>query len=124
MDDKKVFIIAEAGVNHNGNINLAYQLVDKAVEAGVDAVKFQTFKAENLVSKDAKMAEYQKKNTGTQETQLQMIKKLELSYDNFERIKKYCDERKYYFKDSKREFTCLVYNAFNSTIKCFLSTAK
>jgi len=62
-----VFIIAEAGVNHNGSIELAYQLIDTAVESGVDAVKFQTFTAENLVSKNAQKAEYQKQTTDSTE---------------------------------------------------------
>ena len=61
---KKTFIIAEAGDNHNGDINLAYKLIDKAAEAGADCVKFQTFITEEIISKNARMAEYQKKNTG------------------------------------------------------------
>ena len=74
----KVFIIAEAGVNHNGSTDLAKKLIDVAKEAGVDAVKFQTFKAKNLVSKNAQKADYQKETTGKQESQFDMIKKLEL----------------------------------------------
>jgi len=89
----KVFIIAEAGVNHNGSLELAKKLVDVAVEAGADAVKFQTFKAENLVSKSAKKAKYQVENTGSDESQYEMIKKLELGFDEFEELKKYCDEK-------------------------------
>ena len=89
----KVFIIAEAGVNHNGDINLAKKLIDVAKEAGADAVKFQTFKAENLVSKSAKKADYQVENTGNNESQYEMIKKLELSFDDFIELKKYCDEK-------------------------------
>ncbi|MDR2646013.1 MAG: N-acetylneuraminate synthase [Holosporaceae bacterium] len=87
----KAFIIAEAGVNHNGSIELAKKLVDKAIHAGCDAVKFQTFKAENVVSKVAEKAEYQKKNTDSKESQLEMIKKLELSFDDFAELKRYCD---------------------------------
>lgn len=90
---KKVFIIAEAGVNHNGSIKLAKQLVDKAVFAGVDCVKFQTFKAENLVNKEAKKADYQVNNTGNNDSQLNMLKKLELSFDDFVELKKYCDDK-------------------------------
>lgn len=86
----KVFIIAEAGVNHNGDINLARQLIDVAYEAGVDAIKFQTFKAEKLVSKTAKKAEYQEKTTGTEETQFEMIKKLELDMSTHEELIAYC----------------------------------
>ncbi|MBU6187598.1 MAG: N-acetylneuraminate synthase [Cyanobacteria bacterium REEB444] len=73
------FIIAEAGVNHNGDISLAKQLIDIAANAGADAVKFQTFQAEKLVSRDAPKAEYQTQTTGTTESQFEMIRKLELS---------------------------------------------
>jgi len=89
----KVFIIAEAGVNHNGDINFAKKLIDVAKEAGADAIKFQTFKAENLVSKNAKKADYQVTNTGNNESQYEMIKKLELSFDDFIELKKYCNEK-------------------------------
>lgn len=88
----KVIIIAEAGVNHNGDFNLAKQMVDAAKEAGVDYVKFQTFRPEKLVSRYAEKAEYQKKATGVDESQLQMLKKLTLSDDNFIELKHYCDE--------------------------------
>lgn len=88
-----VYIIAEAGVNHNGDINLAKKLIDVAVEAKVDAVKFQTFKTEKIVGKFASKAEYQIENTGEEESQYDMVKKLELSYDDFRELKKYCDER-------------------------------
>jgi N,N'-diacetyllegionaminate synthase len=80
------FIIAEAGVNHNGDINLAKRLVDVAMQAGADAVKFQTFKAEDVVTKTAKKAEYQKKTTRAKESQFVMIKKLELSAGNFKEL--------------------------------------
>lgn len=86
------FIIAEAGVNHNGDFELAKQLIDAAVEAGVDAVKFQTWKTELLVTEDAEMAQYQKDNTQVVESQFQMLKRLELSYDDFTVLKVYCDE--------------------------------
>ena len=76
---KKVFIIAEAGVNHNGDINIAKRLIETAAKAGADAVKFQSFKAELVISKNAKKADYQAKNTGdADESQLEMVKKLEL----------------------------------------------
>ena len=88
-----VFIIAEAGVNHNGSLGLTKKLVDVAVEAGADAVKFQTFKAENLVSKEAKKARYQIENTGNNESQYKMLKRLELGFDEFVELKKYCDEK-------------------------------
>lgn len=87
------FIIAEVGVNHNGSLELAKKLVDAAVDAGADCVKFQTFIAKNLVSKHASKAEYQKKQTDANESQLEMIKKLELSYDDFIELKKYTDEK-------------------------------
>jgi N-acetylneuraminate synthase/N,N'-diacetyllegionaminate synthase len=77
------FIIAEAGVNHNGDINLAKRLIDVAKEAGADAVKFQTFKAEGLVTMSAEKAPYQKETTGTRETQFDMLKSLELSQRDF-----------------------------------------
>ena len=89
----KVLIIAEAGVNHNGSFELAKKLVDKAAEAGVDCVKFQTFKAENLVNKSAKKAEYQVKNTGKNDSQLNMLKSLELTYEQFGELKQYCENK-------------------------------
>ena len=91
---KRVFIIAEAGVNHNGSLELAKNLVDKAKDANVDCVKFQTTeKPENLVSKFAQKAKYQIENTGTNETQLQMLKKLCLTFDDFKELKMYCDKK-------------------------------
>ena len=80
---KNTYIIAEIGCNHNGDASLAYELVDKAIESGVDAVKFQTFKADKLISKIAPKAEYQVKNTGNEESQLEMTKKLELPYEEY-----------------------------------------
>jgi len=88
---KKVFIIAEAGVNHNGNIELAFELCRQAKLAGVDAVKFQTWKTEKIITQNTPKADYQTVNTGSQETQFEMLKKLELSYNQFIEIKKYCD---------------------------------
>ena len=88
---KQVFIIAEAGVNHNGDINLAYKMIDAAKEAGVDCIKFQTFKTEKIIIEDAKKAEYQEENSIKNETQYEMVKKLELSYNEFKSLKEYCD---------------------------------
>lgn len=87
-----VYIIAEAGVNHNGDINLAKKLVDIAKKAGCDCVKFQTFSADKIVTKQAEKAEYQKVNTKNNNSQYEMLKKLELSYEEFNELKKYCDE--------------------------------
>ena len=87
---KHVYVIAEAGVNHNGDIDLAFRLVDEAKKAGADCIKFQTFKTENLVSVNAEKADYQKKTTGDG-SQIDMLKKLELSYSDFTSLKSYCD---------------------------------
>lgn len=87
-----VCIIAEAGVNHNGDFSLAKKMVDVAKHAGVDYIKFQTFVPEKLVSKFVEKAEYQKKTTGADESQLSMLKKLTLTNDNFKEIKDYCQE--------------------------------
>ncbi len=98
-----VYIIAEAGVNHNGNKELAYKLVDAAKKAGVDCIKFQTFKAENLVSHTAAKADYQKDTTG-EGSQIDMLKKLELSYDDFVDLKKYCDQEGICFLSTPFDF--------------------
>ena len=95
---KKVFIIAEAGVNHNGSIELAKKLIDVAVDSGVDAVKFQTFKTELCISKNAKKADYQVENTGNStETQFEMVKKLELSEDMHHELIAYCNSKNIMF---------------------------
>jgi len=93
----KTFIIVEAGVNHNGNIVTAMKMIDKAEECGVDCIKFQTFKAENLVSKKAKKAGYQAMNTKNNDSQFEMLKKLELSFDDFIKLKNYCDHKRLLF---------------------------
>ena len=92
-----VFIIAEAGVNHNGSITLAKELIDVASHAGADAVKFQTFKTENLVSKDAPKAVYQQETTDASESQFEMIKKLELNVDIHKELIAYCQHKKIRF---------------------------
>ena len=89
----KVFIIAEAGVNHNGDINLAKKLIDIAAKAGADAVKFQTFKATLNISKNAQKANYQKQNTDKNESQLDMIKKLELNENIHKELIAYCKQK-------------------------------
>ena len=93
----KVTIIAEAGVNHNGDDELAFQLVDAAVESGADIVKFQTFKAESLTIKSADKAEYQKKSSGVNESQFEMLKRLELSHDMHYQLRDYCELKKIEF---------------------------
>ena len=92
-----VFIIAEAGVNHNGSMDLAKNLIDVAVESGADAVKFQTFKAKNLVSKNAQKADYQKHTTDIEESQFLMIKKLELDINAHQELIAYCNSKNILF---------------------------
>lgn len=96
-EDQPVFLIAEAGVNHNGKIELAKELIHEAKEAGVDAIKFQTFKAGDLVTKTGEMADYQKNNLGEEKSQYEMIKEIELSYDDFKELKAYCDKNEILF---------------------------
>ncbi len=85
-------IIAEAGVNHNGNMELAKKMVNMAKEAGADYIKFQTFVPNHLVSKYAEKAEYQKVNAGADQSQLEMLEKLALSFDEFRKLKKHCED--------------------------------
>ena len=96
-----IFIIAEAGVNHNGNIDIARSLIDIASSAGADAVKFQTFKASKMVTRDAEQADYQKiENKNSNLSQLEMLKKLELSLDDHRVLISYCKEKKILFLSS------------------------
>ena len=107
---KHTIIIAEAGVNHNGSLEMAKQLVDKAVESGVDYIKFQTFKASKLVTKTAKQAEYQQKNIGKEgDSQYQMLKKLELSPKDHEVLIDYCKERGIKFFSTAFDFESIEY---------------
>lgn len=105
----KVTVIAEAGVNHNGDITLAKQLIDVAVDAGVDVVKFQTWKTELLVTQHADMADYQKINTKTLESQFNMLKRLELSYQDFIELKRYCGEKNIEFMSTPDEETSATF---------------
>lgn len=97
VEMSRVFIIAEAGVNHNGSLEIAKALVDAAAQAGADAVKFQTFKASNLVSKSAQKADYQKKTTGAAETQHAMLEKLELNEYAHQSIIRHCKNKNILF---------------------------
>lgn len=99
-----VYVIAEAGVNHNGDINIAKKLVDKAKEAGADCIKFQTFIAKRIASKRAVKAEYQVRETGNNESQLDMLSKLELSFEEFFELNEYCKTKKIEFLSTGFDF--------------------
>ena len=86
------YIIAEAGVNHNGRLDLAKELCLAAKNAGADCVKFQTWQTEKIITRSVAQADYQADNTGRAESQFDMLKRLELSYDDFRAVKAYCDE--------------------------------
>jgi N,N'-diacetyllegionaminate synthase len=101
---ENVTIIAEAGVNHNGDINIAKKLIDVASDAGVDYVKFQTFKAENLVQRNAKKASYQIDNTDNSDSQFTMLKKLELSHEAHQELIAYCKSKKVKFLSTAFDF--------------------
>lgn len=106
----RVIIIAEAGVNHNGDLEIAKKLIDAAADAEVDYVKFQTFKSENLVSKDAKKADYQIENTNdARENQFQMLKKLELSPYQHEELLAYCKKKNVSFFSTAFDMDSLEY---------------
>lgn len=92
IEKEKCLIIAEAGVNHNGRLDLALQLCDAARDAGADVVKFQTWNTEKVITHSVRQAEYQIRNTGSQESQFNMLKHLELTYEDFRKIKQYCDK--------------------------------
>ena len=100
----KTFIIAEAGVNHNGDIDIARKLIDVAVDAGADAVKFQTFSADGLVTKNAPKADYQNKTTDKNESQYDMLKKLELSKEDHEILIDYCNDKNIQFMSTPFDF--------------------
>ena len=110
MKAKHVMIIAEAGVNHNGSMENAFRLVDAAADAGVDYIKFQTFKAEKLVSGSAKKADYQIQNTrNSEETQLQMLQKLELSQEQHAQLIAYCRKKNIQFFSTAFDLDSLEY---------------
>lgn len=110
MEQQHVIVIAEAGVNHNGSMENAFRLIDAAADAGVDYIKFQTFKAENLVSKSAKKADYQIHNTGNaEENQLQMLKKFELSNEQHEQLMDYCRQKNIRFFSTAFDLNSLEY---------------
>lgn len=113
----KTFIIAEAGVNHNGSLELAMKLVDVAVGAGADAVKFQTFKADKLVSRGAQKAEYQKQTTAAEESQYEMIKKLELDENAHRELIRYCGQKQIMFLSTPFDHDSInLLNNFGMTI--------
>ena len=101
---RNVLIIAEAGVNHNGDINKAIELIEKAADAGADIVKFQTFITELNISKQASKADYQINNTGESESQFEMVKKLELSFEDFVILKQKCEQYKIQFLSTGFDF--------------------
>ena len=102
-------VIAEAGVNHNGDLQKAFQLVDAASEAGADIVKFQTFTAENLSTAKAEKANYQKKTTDSSESQFSMLKKLELDKDSYFKLQDYCNQKAIKFLSTAFDFDSLKF---------------
>jgi len=110
-------IIAEAGVNHNGSLDLALKLVDAAVDAGANIVKFQTFKAAKLVTAEAKQADYQSRNIGTKESQLSMLTRLELSFEDHLKLVEYCSEKKIEFLSTAFETESLEFLVNNIGLK-------
>jgi len=109
MSKKRVVIIAEAGVNHNGNINLAKKLIDIAADAGADYVKFQTFKASMLATQQSPKANYQNETTGKKQTQFQILKNLELTDEMHIKIIKHCKKRKISFFSTAFDIQSLNY---------------
>lgn len=105
--NQPVFIIAEAGVNHNGRFDNAKKLIDIASKAGADAVKFQTFKSSGLVTDNAYAADYVQKNIGKKVKQIDMIRELELEYDDFKKLKNYCDGKNIIFLSTPHSFDAI-----------------
>lgn len=106
-EQDKTFIIAEAGVNHNGDMKLAREMIDAASESGADAVKFQTFKAEKLILKNIEKAPYQKITTSSSESQYDMLKRLEVSKEQTKELKEYCQKKNIIFLSTPFEKTSL-----------------
>jgi N,N'-diacetyllegionaminate synthase len=106
---ENVIIIAEAGVNHNGDINIAKKLIDAAAAANVDFVKFQTFKADKLVTKNAKRSQYQEQNTNNKDSQFEMLKKLEMSHEMHQDLIKYCESKNVKFLSTAFDLESLDY---------------
>jgi len=106
-DGEPCFIIAEAGVNHNGDFELAKKLIDVAKQAGADAVKFQTFKSEGVTTATTTMASYQERNIGDSESQVKMLRRLELEYELFEELKDYCDEKGIIFLSTPHSYDAI-----------------
>lgn len=109
MTIEKVLIIAEAGVNHNGQLENAIKLVDAAADAGADIVKFQTFKAKHLATASAPMADYQRANIGVEDSQQNMLKKLELKYEHHHVLIEHCQKRKIRFLSTAFDFESLAF---------------
>ena len=99
-EGESCFIVAEAGINHNGDVILAKRLIDAAKKAGADAVKFQTFKAKNILTKDAVKANYQKESRKDQESQYEMVRRLELNREDFKELADYAKKKDIIFLSS------------------------
>lgn len=118
MKENHITVIAEAGVNHNGDPAIAMELIDVAAAAGADIVKFQTFKAANLLVKNAEKAEYQKKTSGDNENQFEMLKKLELSYDVHVQLANYCSKRNIKFLSTAFDEESLQFLTESLKLRC------
>ena len=110
---ESTFIVAEAGVNHNGDRDLAFQLVEIAAESGVDAIKFQTFDAEKLVTRSAPKAAYQQKSTGPSESQLEMLAKLQLDYETHHALKSFSEQKGLHFMSTAFDSESLTFLAYD-----------
>lgn len=109
LDTSRVLIIAEAGVNHNGDIKIARELIDAAKESGADIVKFQTAKLESLVSESAQMAEYQKKNINMVKSQKEMLRDLILPFEDFSELAQYCEDREITFLSTPFDIDSILF---------------